>query len=138
MLEQEMANLHSDLLLAELQRSIKASKSENTVISIEDTAEKCRVPVEAVLRIVKSEFRRKDEEDANFLIVGKFLIPTSKANELRSLLDRDKITKYNEASSLFTKNGVPEECHADLISKLGFEIVWKGIDYNTATIEKKY
>jgi hypothetical protein len=36
------------------------------------------------------------------------------------------------------KNGIPEECHLDLISKLGFNIIWKGIDYNTATIEKKY
>ncbi|MFL6323381.1 MAG: hypothetical protein ACJ72C_01290, partial [Nitrososphaeraceae archaeon] len=58
------------------------------------------------------------------------------ANELKSLLE--KTTGYNEASILFMKNGIPEECHLDLISKLGFNIIWKGIDYNTATIEKKY
>ena len=66
----------------------------------------------------------------------KFLIPRSKANELGSILDREKITRYNEASLLFAKNGIPDECHAELISKLGFEIVWKGIDYNNAAIEK--
>jgi hypothetical protein len=68
--------------------------------------------------------------------VGKFLVPTSKAKELRSILDRDKITLYKEASLLFAKNGIPDESHSELISKLGFEIVWKGIDYNNATIEK--
>jgi uncharacterized protein len=148
MLEQEMANRHSEALLAQLRRTIETSNSENTIISLEDIAEKCGLPVEAVLRVIKSEFTvqeenkkenyLRDKDDAKFMPVGKFLIPMSKANQLRWLLERDKITKYNEASLLFAKNGVPDECHADLISKLGFQIVWRGIDYNTATIEKKY
>jgi uncharacterized protein len=144
-LEQEIVNRHSDILLAQLRQTIDTSESEATVISLEDIAEKYRVPVEAILRIVKSEFPvqenknenyRKDGGLTKFIVVGKFLIPTSKVNELRSQLDKDKITQYNEASLLFATNGIPDECHADLISKLGFAIVWKGIDYNNATIEK--
>jgi predicted nuclease of restriction endonuclease-like RecB superfamily len=144
-LEQEIASRHSDLLLIQLRETIETSESQNTVIPLEDIAKKCRVPVEAVLRIIKSEFPveksknenyQLDQRYAKFIIVGKFLIPTSKVNELRSILDRDKITQYNEASLLFAKNGIPDECHSELISKLGFEIVWKGIDYNNATIEK--
>jgi predicted nuclease of restriction endonuclease-like RecB superfamily len=143
-LEQEIADRHSDLLLVQLRETIETSESQNTVISLEDIAKKCRVPVEAVLRIIKSEFLEKnkngkcqlDQRYAKFIIVGKFLVPTSKAKELRSILDRDKITLYKEASLLFAKNGIPDESHSELISKLGFEIVWKGIDYNNATIEK--
>lgn len=144
-LEREIASRHSDLLLVQLREAIERSESQNTVISLDDLAEKCKVPVEAALRIIKSkspvgesenENYQGDQGYAKFIVVGKFLIPRSKANELGSILDREKITRYNEASLLFAKNGIPDECHAELISKLGFEIVWKGIDYNNAAIEK--
>ncbi len=144
-LEREIASRHSDLLLVQLREAIERSESQNTVISLDDLAEKCTVPVEAALRIIKSELPveesknenyQRDQGYVNFMIVGKFLIPKSKANELGSILDREKITRYNEASLLFAKNGIPDECHAELISKLGFGIVWKGIDYNNAAIEK--
>jgi hypothetical protein len=47
------------------------------------------------------------------------------------------IRKFNEACLLFEKNNIPEPCHVDLLSELGFDIIWKGIDSNSATIERR-
>ncbi len=145
-LEQEIATGHSNELLEELDQINQRFHSDNTVISIEDIAKKCGVPAEAVLRIIKSKFRieakTKDsfgkDEKTKFILVGKFLISLIMANKLRSVLETNGITKYNEASLLFNEYGIPDECHTDLVSKLGFEIIWEGMDYNAASIEKKY
>ena len=145
-LEQEIVTGRSDELLEELDQINEKFHSDNVVIAIEDIANKCGVPAEAVLRIVKSKFRveakTKDssskDEKTNFIIVGRFLISVAMVNKLRSILETNEITKYNEASLLFNKYAVPEECHTDLVSKLGFEIVWEGMDYNAARIKKKY
>jgi uncharacterized protein len=145
-IEQEMASQHSNSLLGELDQIIEATDADNSIIAVEDIAKKYNIPIEAALRIIKSkagvEEKEKEKENhdkvdhTKFVIVGKYLVLRSKANELKSLLER--ITRYKEASLVLAKNGIPEECHVDLISKLGFNIIWKGIDYNTATIEKKY
>jgi predicted nuclease of restriction endonuclease-like RecB superfamily len=145
-LEQEIATGHSNELLEELDQINQRFHSDNTVISIEDIAKKCAVPAEAVLRIIKSKFRieakTKDsfgkDEKTKFILVGRFLISLIMANKLRSILETNGITKYNEASLLFNEYGIPDECHTDLVSKLGFEIIWEGMDYNAASIEKKY
>jgi len=116
------------------------------VISIEEIAKKYDVPAEAVLRVIKSKFRIEaktndnfgKDEKTKFILVGRFLIPLIKANNLRSILEINRITKYNEASLLFTDYGIPEECHTELVSKLGFEIRWEGMDYNAASIKKKF
>jgi uncharacterized protein len=145
-LEQEIVTGRSDELLEELDQINEKFHSDNVVIAIEDIANKCGVPTEAVLRIVKSKFRveakTKDssskDEKTNFIIVGRFLISLAMVNKLRSILETNEITKYNEASLLFNKYAIPDECHTDLVSKLGFEIIWEGMDYNAARIKKKY
>jgi uncharacterized protein len=145
-LEEEIAMGHSDQLLEELDQINERFYLDNMVISIEEIAKKYDVPAEAVLRVIKSKFRIEaktndnfgKDEKTKFILVGRFLIPLIKANNLRSILETNRITKYNQASLLFTDYGIPEECHTELVSKLGFEIRWEGMDYNAASIKKKF
>ena len=144
-IEEEIADQHFNSLLVELEKIIGATDAKNSIISIEDIAKKFNIPTEAAIRIIKSEAGAEEKkikndnhdkvDDTKFIMVGKYLVLRSKANELKSLLE--SIKSYKEASLLLTKNGILEEIHVELISRLGFNIIWKGIDYNTATIEKK-
>ena len=144
-IEEEIADQHFNSLLVELEKIIGATDAKNSIISIEDIAKKFNIPTEAAIRIIKSEAGAEEKkikndnhdkvDDTKFVMVGKYLVLRSKANELKSLLE--SIKSYKEASLLLTKNGILEEIHVELISRLGFNIIWKGIDYNTATIEKK-
>ena len=110
----------------------------NGVISIDEIARKCNIPVESTLRIIKSDQEKvkgKGYSNSNYIITGKYLILKSKAQELNLLLTGT--SKLNDASLLLEKNDIPESCHMDLLDKLGFDIIWKGIDPSNATIQRK-
>jgi predicted nuclease of restriction endonuclease-like RecB superfamily len=109
--------------------------NNDNIVSIDEIARECNIPIESALRIIKSEEMKKNNDSDKYIIANTYLILKSKAKELELLLE--KITKFDDACSVLKENGIPESCHVDLISKLGFDIIWKGIDYSNATIERK-
>jgi predicted nuclease of restriction endonuclease-like RecB superfamily len=119
---------------------------DKNVISIAEIARRNDIPLEAALRILRAAQEQgcqniRDIEKTDnwiqdsYLIADTYLISKSKVKELELILER--VTVFNEASALLSKSDIPEPCHTDLITKLGFEIVWKGIDSNNTTIKKK-
>jgi hypothetical protein len=70
-----------------------------------------------------------------FLLVDNYIISNDKINEL--LPELDKIKKLGDAIKFLGENNIPEECITLLIPKMGFEIVWKGIDSNNAIIQRQ-
>jgi hypothetical protein len=117
---------------------IITGNADNGVIAIHEIAKKCNIPIESALRIIRSErgkVKDKGDNASSYIIADKYLISKSKAKELGLLLMG--IRKFNEACLLFEKNNIPEPCHVDLLSELGFDIIWKGIDSNSATIERR-
>jgi predicted nuclease of restriction endonuclease-like RecB superfamily len=110
--------------------------NNNSIVSIDEIARECNIPIESALRIIRSEEMKKKNNDSNkYIIANTYLILKAKAKELELLLG--EITKFEDACSVLKENGMPESCYVDLISKLGFDIIWKGIDYSNATIERK-
>jgi predicted nuclease of restriction endonuclease-like RecB superfamily len=124
-------------LLMDLDHIITKGAS-NGVISIDEIARKYNIPVESTLRIIRSNQEKakgKGYTNSNYIITDKYLILKSKAQELNLLLT--DTSKFNDACLLLKKNDVPESCHVDLLAKLGFDIIWKGIDSSNATIQRK-
>jgi hypothetical protein len=103
-------------LLREFEEAITSGKI--TMISIDELAYKYSIQNEYALELIKSEFG--DQYNEKYITAGRYMISNSKADELRSLLT--DITKFTDASSILAKNGIPESCHYDLITKLGFSI----------------
>jgi uncharacterized protein len=71
----------------------------------------------------------------NFILVDNYMVSIDKINKL--LPELDKINKLQDALNFLIKNGIPEECITLLIAKIGFEIIWNGIDSNNASIQKQ-
>ena len=131
------ANHNYNNLLTDLNHIITKGTS-NGVISIDEIARKYNIPVESTLRIIKSDQEKvkdKGYSNSNYIITGKYLILKSKAQELNLLLTGT--SKLNDACLLLEKTDIPESCHIDLLDKLGFDIIWKGIDSSNATIQRK-
>jgi hypothetical protein len=137
MIEKFASNNHMDLL-RDLEHIIVDS-SNNSIISINEIAKKYNIPVESALRIIRSEQeaqkKKNNNNESKYLIIDRYLILKSKVKELELLLGN--VVKFNDVQLLLTENGIPESCHTILISKLGFDIIWKGIDCNNATIERR-
>lgn len=100
--------------------------STKEVIPIQQIARQYNIPEESLLRTLS--------RSSDYIVVGKFLISKIKAHKMGKLLEG--ITKFVEACSVLAEHNIPEACHAELISMLGYDVIWKGLDTGKATIKK--
>jgi predicted nuclease of restriction endonuclease-like RecB superfamily len=117
-IDQRMIERYSDMKI-----DIDASKE---VIPIQEIAQRHSMPEESALKILS--------KNSDYIVVGKFLVSRMKAHKMEKLLEG--ITKFVDACSVLSKHDIPELCHAELISMLGYDVVWKGLDIGKATITK--
>jgi hypothetical protein len=106
------------------------------IISISEIAQKHNLPAEAALRIAMRDYGNR-----YISIAGHYhhyyLISKSKAQELESLLDKNTVSRFTDACLLLSQSGIPESCHAELISKLGYDVLWRSIDPSNAVMKKR-
>ncbi len=96
------------------------------IIPIEKIAQEYSIPEESALKILAS--------NDQYIIAGRFLVSKIKTHKLERMLEG--VTKFIDACSLLGQNNIPESCHAELISKLGYDVVWDGLDARKATLVK--
>jgi predicted nuclease of restriction endonuclease-like RecB superfamily len=132
-------NLH-DTVAVEMEKTIQ-DMQRNSVISLGEISDRYKIPIESVVKIIRnlqlntnnSEKMRIDKLK-EFLMVDNYLISNDK---IRDLLPKvDKINKLQDAVKLLHQNQIPEECITLLITKMGYEIIWNGIDSNNAQIHR--
>ena len=129
-----------DMISKELETQIR--ENENKVIFLKEISDKHNIPVESVLKIIRNLQLINDNATKvrtnrlkEFLLVDNYIISNDKINEL--LPELDKIRKLGDAIKFLGENNIPEECITLLIPKMGFEIVWNGIDSNNAIIQRQ-
>jgi predicted nuclease of restriction endonuclease-like RecB superfamily len=132
-------NLH-DTVAVEMEKTIQ-DMQRNSVISLGEISDRYKIPIESVVKIIRNlQLNTNNSEKMvidklkEFLIVGNYLISNDK---IRDLLPKvDKINKLQDAVKLLHQNQIPEECITLLITKMGYEIIWNGIDSNNAQIHR--
>jgi len=132
-------NLH-DTIAVEVDKAIQDVHS-NSVISLGKISDRYKIPIESVVKIIRNlQLNTNNSEEMvidklrEFLIVGNYLISNNKIRDL--LPEVDKINKLHDAIRLLYQNQIPEECITLLITKMGYEIIWNGIDSNNAQIHR--
>ncbi len=107
------------------------------IISLEDLAQKHDdLPIEVVSKIVSRDYSDQ------YISVGSagqqqhhYLISKTKAKKLESRLK--EVNMFADACQILSENAIPEACHAELVEKLGYEVIWQSMDPLSAIIEKK-
>ncbi|MDQ4016132.1 MAG: hypothetical protein M3136_10280, partial [Thermoproteota archaeon] len=107
----------------------KDDNNTNAIISINEVAQKYGIPTEVARRISQRDNKEK------YIEAGMYLILKSKAHKLESLLAGT--SRFIDACSILSSEGIPESCHAELIVKLGYDVSWQSIDASTAVIVKR-
>ena len=105
------------------------ANNPGAVISINEIAQKYSLPTEVARRISLRDNKEK------YLEAGMYLIPKFKAQKLESLLAGTD--RFIDACSILSLEGIPESCHADLIAKLGYDVLWQSLDSSSAVIAKR-
>src|SRR5919199_942492 len=131
---ERIANDNSVKLLTEIENR---ASNNTAVISINEIADKYNLPIESALRIITTSHNNDSISNVNnkYIVAGTYLISKSKLGEFESLFDG--ITKFTDACSILEQNNIPESCHTELISKMGYDILWHSIDSSTAIIVRR-
>ena len=108
---------------------IKLDENSLDLISITQIAHEYSVPESAAFKIIHADY------PDNYVTIGSYLISKEKTNLINSSLDG--ISKFLQACTVMTSHKIPDSCHADLLSKLGYDVVWNDLDPNNAKIIKK-
>ncbi|QLH05847.1 DUF790 family protein [Nitrosopumilus ureiphilus] len=108
---------------------IKLDVNNLDLISITKIAQEYAIPETAALKIIHTDF-----PDV-YVEIGSYLISKEKTNIVNISLDG--ISKFVQACTVMKSHNIPDSCHADLLSKLGYDVVWVDLDPNNATIIKK-
>jgi uncharacterized protein len=112
-----------------LKIELDSDNNNGAIISINEVAQKYHVPAEVVRRISLRDTKEK------YIEAGMYLIPKSKAQKLESLMSGTN--RFIDACSIILNEGIPEACHAELLFKLGYDVIWQSIDASTAVIVKR-
>jgi uncharacterized protein len=107
----------------------KDDEDDDSIISISEIAQRYSIPAEVARRISLRDNKEK------YIEAGMHLIPKSKAHKLESMLVGT--SRFIDACSILSREGIPESCHADLMAKLGYDVRWQSLDPSTAIIAKR-
>ena len=108
---------------------IKLDQNSLDLISITEIAQEHAIPETAAIKIINADY------PDTYVTVSSYLISKEKTNVVNNSLDG--ISKFIQACTVMKSHGIPDSCHADLLSKLGYDVVWNDLDPNNATIIKK-
>jgi len=117
-------------------------EKQNKIIFLKQVSNKQNIPVESVLKTIRNlQLNTNNSEKVmteklrEFLLVDNYMISNDKISELLPKLD--KIGKLQDAVRLLRQSNIPEECVTLLITKMGYEIIWNGIDSNNAQVQRQ-
>jgi hypothetical protein len=129
-----------DQLLEELDQVIFANHSNfrqdgtREIVSINEMAEKHNIPSESLLMFIQRRYGVMRSNRDYYVLVGSFLIFKAKLVELEKSLK--SISRFMDVVLLFRDHKIPDSCHVELLSELGYEIIWRDIDSNNAVIKR--
>ncbi len=107
---------------------IKLVKSDLNLISIPQIAQEHAIPETAALKIIHNNYPNE------YIVIDSYLIPKEKTIVVRdSLVD---ISKFIQACDIMTSHKIPDSCHADLLSELGYDVIWNDLNPDNAIITK--
>ena len=108
-------------------KEIDGADNDNDGSGRDDNA---ALPAEAVLRIVY-----RDNAGQYIDVAGTHLISLSKAARLKSMLAG--VSRFADACAILSREGVPESCQAELVSKLGYDVQWQNLDPSSTIMRKR-
>ena len=116
-------------LLKKRSRLLKLHWTTKTLLnSIKQIVHKHAVTEDAARKMLSANYPDHLESES-------FLISKEKTNGIKDSLNG--ISKFVEACKVLEHHEIPELCHADLLSKLGYDVVWNDLDPNNAKIIQK-
>ncbi len=126
---EHLKKIDAEIIEEKIHTKIKLDEKNLDLISIKQVALENSLPEAAALKILLADY----PED--YVTAGGYLISKKKINAIEDSLD--EVSKFVDACKILASQRIPDSCHADLLSKMGYDVIWKDLDPNHAKISKK-
>lgn len=123
-----MKKIDAEIVEEKIRTKIKIDEKNSDLISVKQTALENSLPEAATLKILLTDY------PDDYIVAESYLISKKKINSIADKLD--KVSQFVEACNILSSQKIPDPCHADLLSKMGYEVTWEDLDPNNATISK--
>ncbi len=125
---EHLKKIDAEIIEEKIHTKIKLDEKNLDLISIKQIALENSLPEAATLKILLADY------PDDYITAGGYLISKEKVNSMSSNLKG--ISKFVEACKILALQKIPDSCHADLLSKMGYNVVWEDLDPNHAKISK--
>lgn len=111
--------------------------SAGGLVDAQEFAARLAAPVEAALRILGS--RLPDHVP----VAGRYYVSAEKASAVGSAVGGavdasiGGSCRFTDVCGILDENGIPASCHADMLSAVGYDVVWRDIDPSHATVARR-
>ena len=126
---EHLKKIDVEIIEEKIHTKIKLDEKNLDLISIKQVALENFLPEAATLKILLAN------HPDDYVTAGAYLISKKKINSIED--DLDGISKFVEACKILASQKIPDSCHADLLSKMGYDVIWEDLDPNHAKISKK-
>ena len=126
---EHLKKIDAEIIEEKIHTKIKLDEKNLDLISVKQIALKNSLPEAATLRILLADY------PDNYVMAESYLISKEKINSIEGNLE--KISKFVEACNILASKKIPDSCHADLLSKMGYDVIWEDLDPNHAKISKR-
>ena len=124
--------------LRRIDREIAEEKIETTeivlegqpeTIPIKQIAKKYEIPLDAALAILVKDF-------PEYVVVNEsYMFSKIKMIDVKKSLE--DVSKFVDACKILDVNEIDESCHADFLTKVGYDVVWVDLNPDNATITQR-
>ena len=98
------------------------------IISIKDIADKYHIPEQAAVQIISARY------PDSYVVLKSHLIAKDRADAINSLIA--EVSEFVAACKILTLQKIPDSCHAELLAKLGYDVIWSDLNPDNAKIVK--
>ncbi len=125
---EHLKKIDAQIVEEKIHTKIKLDEENLDLISIKQIALENSLPEAAALKILLTDY------PDDYVMAGEYLISKKKINSISGTLE--EISKFVEACKILASQKIPDSCHADLLSKMGYDVVWEDLDPSHAKISK--
>ena len=115
---EHLKKIDAEIVEEKIHTRIRLDGDRPDLISIRQVALENSLPEAAALRILLAD------HPGDYVAVGSYLISKEKIKAADDCLGG--VSRFVDACKILASQKIPDSCHADLLSKMGYDVVWGG------------
>ncbi len=125
---EHLKKIDAEIVEEKIHTRIRLDGNRPDLISIKQVALENSLPEAAALKILLADY------PGDYVAVGPYLISKEKIKAADDSLGG--VSRFVDACQILASQKIPDSCHASLLSKMGYDVVWEDLDPDNARISK--